>query len=217
MLGKEITYNDLDGNPITETFWFHLSRAEIAEMALAKEGRAGGFDRYIRNLIESQDGETLTAAFKEIILSTVGQRSEDNKYFDKTDEYTRRFVQSDAYSVLLMELLTEADKMSEFINGVVPKEMREGLEKNTQNGPDVSSFQGPQARMEQKGVTTDIRQPTINASSEPKDDTPEWMKDPNRIPTMEELKGASMEQMQEAFRRKSANSGPVTHEEIAGS
>lgn len=213
MLGKEITYNDLDGNPLTETFWFHLSRAEMAEMALAKEGRAGGFDAYIRRLIESNDGEVLIATFKEILLATIGQRSQDNKYFDKTDEYTRRFVQSDAYSVLLMELLTDADKMAEFVNGVMPKDMRKEIDAaatKTATTP-TSGAQGPQARVEQKSVTTTIASPEA-----PKDDTPEWVKDPKRVPTEAELRGASPELMMEAFRRKSAGTGPVTQEEITG-
>lgn len=202
MLGKEITYKDLDGNPITEKFWFHLSRGEMAEMALAKEGRAGGFDTYIRRLIESQDGEVLIATFKEIILSTLGVRSDDNKYFEKNDAYTRRFVQSDAYSVLILELLTDADKMSEFINGVMPKDMQDEVAAATKE------VAGTPAETAPSSPSAPVVAP------EPKDDRPDWMKDPNRIPTQAELKGATQEQMLEAFRRQSANAGPVTQEQL---
>lgn len=214
MLGKDITYKDLDDNPITEKFWFHLSKAEIAEMALAKEGRAGGFDAYVRRLIESQDGEVLIQTFKEILLMTIGQRSEDNKYFEKSDEYTRRFVQSDAYSVLLMELLTDTDKMTEFINGVVPSDMREELSKQIENAQSNQTAKGPQARIEEKRTSSTMPTPV---SEKPKDDRPEWIKDPKRVPTEAELRGATPEQLMEAFRRKSSGAGPVTQEEITGS
>lgn len=213
MLKKDITYNDLDDNPITETFWFHLSKAEMAEMALAKEGKAGGFDAYIKRLVASQDGEVLIATFKEILLMTIGERSEDNKRFIKSDEITRNFVQSDAYSVLLMELLTDAEKMSAFINGVVPSDMRgklgdissevEGIAKGEPN-PATPALQGPQARVEEK------RAPVLEAD---KDNRPDWLKE-GRVPSEAELKGASQEELMAAFRLRSQAAGPVTQEQI---
>lgn len=231
MLKKEITYNDLDGNPITETFWFHMSKGEMAEMAIAKEGRAGGFDTYIRRLIESQDGEVLIATFKEIVLSTLGRRSEDNKYFDKDETYTRRFVQSDAYSVLLMELLTDADKMAEFINGVMPKDMRDEAEKQAaqapqgirQGEPNPSTPQVPQG-IRQGEPNPNTPEPSFGpqtpsgagSANAPKDDRPEWLK-AGRAPTMDELKGATTEQIQEAFRLRAQSAGPVTQEQINNS
>lgn len=213
MLKKEITYNDLDGNPLTETFWFHMSKGEMAEMAIAKEGRAGGFETYIQRLIESQDGEVLIQTFKEIVLSTLGRRSEDNKYFEKDDAYTRRFVQSDAYSVLLMELLTDADKMAEFINGVMPKDMREEAAKQAGQAPPSIREGEPNPSTPQ--APPSIRQGEPNPGT-PKDDQPTWLKE-GRIPTADELKGATQEQLLEAFRRKSVGSGPVTQEQINNS
>jgi hypothetical protein len=171
-------------------------------MALAKEGKAGGFDTYIRRLIASQDGEAIISTFKEILLMTVGERSDDNKRFIKSDEITRNFVQSDAYSVLLMELLTDADKMSEFINGVVPSDMRGQID--VPNATQSGNVQGPQARVEEKRVS-DV--------PPPKDERPAWLKE-GRIPTAEELKGATPEQIQEAFKLRAQGAGPVTQETI---
>lgn len=203
MLKREITYKDLDDNDITETFWFHLSKAEMAEMALAKEGGDGGFDAWIKKIIGAKNGQVVVDTFKQILLSTIGQRSDDNKRFIKNDQIREDFLNSDAYSVLFMELVTDADKMSQFINGVVPSNMRDEVAKKIAEGPDISTMQGPAARVEEKR--------TVEA---PKDDRPEWLKDPNRVPTESELRGATTEQMMEAFRRKSANSGPVTQEQI---
>ena len=38
MLKKTITYTDFDDNERTEDFYFHLSKAEIAEMELSENG-----------------------------------------------------------------------------------------------------------------------------------------------------------------------------------
>lgn len=206
MLKKEIEYEDLDGNKLTETFWFHLSKAELAEMAVSKEGKAGGLDTWVRNLIQSQDGEVLVSTFKKILLSTIGERSADNKYFIKNDEIRQRFEGSDAYSVLFMEIMTDADKMTAFIDGVVPASMREELAKQIENTPDLATFQAQQ---------TQAPNPEMQVVEQ--DNRPDWLKDPSRVPTESELKGATPEQMMEAFRRKSAGAGPVTQEEITGS
>lgn len=208
MLKKSITYKDLDDNDVTEVFEFHLSRAEMAEMALSKEGKAGGFDVWIRTLVEAQDGEVLTQTFKKILLSTIGKRSEDNKRFIKNDEIRDHFLQSDAYSVLFMELMTDADKMAEFINGVVPTDMREETKKNIQKA--VAEGTVPAAFAE-KAVSTESIGSTNAAES--KDDRPEWLK-AGRVPTEAELKGASQEHILEAFKLRSQAAGPVTQEQL---
>lgn len=214
MLKKDITYEDLDGNKITETFWFHMSKAELAEMAMAKEGRQGGFETWVKTLMATQDGQTIVDAWKNILLSTIGQRSEDNKRFIKNEQIRQDFLNSDAYSELFMELITDPDKMSEFVNGVVPSTMAETVAKAIKEAPDLATFgqqgdtptaQGPQARVEEKR--------TINATPEPKDERPAWLKE-GRVPTAQELKGASDAEIQEAFRLRTQGSGPVTHEQI---
>lgn len=209
MIKKTITYKDLDDNDVTETFEFHLSRAEMAEMALAKEGKAGGFDVWVRTLINSQDGEVLTQTFKQILLSTVGKRSDDNRRFVKNDEIRNNFLHSDAYSMLFMELMTDAEKVSEFINGVVPTNMRDETQKNIQQAVQdgtVPALNGPQAQVAEKAAPTE---PTVSPQTpsgagsanpaQPKDERPEWLK-AGRVPTEAELKGASQEHILEAFK-----------------
>ena len=38
MLTKKITYEDFDGNSITEEFQFNLTKSELMKMELAEEG-----------------------------------------------------------------------------------------------------------------------------------------------------------------------------------
>lgn len=204
MLKKTIPYHDLDGNKLEETFEFHMSQADLAKMALKKEGKDGGFDQWVRNLIASNDGEEIVENFEKILLATIGKRSPDNKSFIKTPEITQAFQGSEAYSILFMELVTDMEKMSEFVNGVVPENMREELAKQIANAPEGSALKNP------------VIGATVTQPEPAKDDTPDWVKDPNRIPTEAELRGATPEQMMEAFRRKSAGAPPVTQEEITG-
>jgi hypothetical protein len=42
VLKKDITYEDYDGNTQTETFWFHLSKAELIEYDMNTDGGLKG-------------------------------------------------------------------------------------------------------------------------------------------------------------------------------
>ena len=120
MLKKRIQYNGFDGDTFEEDFYFHLSKAEMAEMALGHQDFAG----YLRQIVAANDGATIMAEFKKIIAATVGKKAPDGKQFIKNKDITDAFMQSDAFSVLFMELVTNATAASEFVNGVVPADMR---------------------------------------------------------------------------------------------
>lgn len=117
MLKKTITYVDFDGNERTETFYFNLTQAEIAEMELSTKG---GLAAKINGIIEAQDSESIIKMFKDVIGKSYGEKSADGKYFVKNDQIRDAFMQTQAYSNLFMELATDAEAASAFINGIVP-------------------------------------------------------------------------------------------------
>lgn len=129
MLKKTITYEDYNGNERTEDFYFNLTKAELMEMEL---GVSGGFAESVKRIIDAQDGPSIIKIFKDLVLKAYGVKSTDGKRFIKSQEVTDEFVQTEAYSQLFMELATDADKASEFINGIIPKDIdRAKLEEET--------------------------------------------------------------------------------------
>lgn len=122
MLKKTITFKDLDDNLVTEDFYFNLSKAEVAEMELSREGGLSGF---LEKIVEAGNGGEIITTFKSIIRSAVGKRSEDGRRFIKNDEVRDDFFQSDAYSELFMELCTDANAGAAFVRGIVPSDMAE--------------------------------------------------------------------------------------------
>lgn len=62
----------------------------------------------------------LFATFKDIILRAYGEKSPDGKRFIKNQELRDAFAQTEAYSILFMELATNADAAAAFVNGIVP-------------------------------------------------------------------------------------------------
>ena len=54
-------------------------------------------------------------------MKSYGEKSADGKRFIKTPEIAEAFSQTEAYSVLFMELATNADSAAAFVNGIIPK------------------------------------------------------------------------------------------------
>ena len=117
MLKKTITYPDYNGGSRTEDFYFNLTQAEVTEMELSVDG---GLVEMINRIVAAQDGKQIIATFKDIILRAYGEKSPDGKRFVKSQELRDAFSQTEAYSILFMELATNADAAAAFINGIVP-------------------------------------------------------------------------------------------------
>lgn len=118
MLKKTITYTDYNGTERTEDFYFNLTKAEIAEMELEIPG---GMTALIDKITKTKDTPSLVKMFKDLILRAYGEKSDDGRRFIKSKELKESFEQTEAYSELFMELASNADAASEFINGITPK------------------------------------------------------------------------------------------------
>ena len=117
MLKKTITYNDYNDVERTEDFYFNLSEAEIMEMELSV---TGGLTGMINKIVSTQDGPAIIKLFKDLVLKAYGEKSADGKRFIKSEELATAFSQTEAYSIIFMELATDPEKASKFVNGIVP-------------------------------------------------------------------------------------------------
>lgn len=117
MLKKSITYTDYNGSERTEDFYFNLSKAEIMEMEMST---TGGLAETIQRIVALQDAPAIIKIFKDLVLKAYGEKSPDGKRFIKSDEIAMAFSQTEAYSILFMELATDADAAAKFVNGIVP-------------------------------------------------------------------------------------------------
>lgn len=117
MLKKTITYTDYNGVERKEDFYFNLTKAEIMEMEMSI---SGGLTEMINRIVAAQDAPAIVKIFKELVLKAYGIKSPDGKRFIKSDELATEFAQTEAYSQLFMELATDADAASAFVNGIVP-------------------------------------------------------------------------------------------------
>lgn len=118
MLKKTITYTDYNGTERKETFYFNLSKAEVMTMQL-KTG--GGLDEKIQRIVDAKDAPEIMAVFEELIAASYGVKSDDGKRLIKSKEVFEAFAQSEAYSELFMELVSDAEAAAAFVRGILPE------------------------------------------------------------------------------------------------
>lgn len=126
MLTKTIEYTDYNGVERSEDFSFNFTKAEIMEMEMSI---VGGLAELINKIVAAQDAPQLIKLFKDLILKAYGEKSADGKRFVKSDELREAFSQTEAYSILFMELAENADEASRFINGIIPADLSKELQK----------------------------------------------------------------------------------------
>lgn len=132
-----ITYTNFEDKEVTKDFYFNLTKAEL--MKLNFKTRAGKNISYeelseaahnaVKNHTEITANEQIAIVdfFEEFIKAAYGVKTQDGE-FDKSEELSNRFIHSEAYSVMLMDMLDNEAKASEFMIGVAPNDMRGQLQ-----------------------------------------------------------------------------------------
>lgn len=121
MLKLTRTYTDFDGKQRTEDLYFNFTKAELVEMRFSVNG---GMEKQLQQMLNNQDGNEIVQTIKRFILDSYGEKSLDGKLFVKTPEIRSAFEQTQVFSDLFVELLTDSNKAANFINGLIPDDLK---------------------------------------------------------------------------------------------
>ena len=121
MLKLTRTYTDFDGTQRTEDLYFNFTKAELVEMRFSVNG---GMEKQLQQMLNNQDGNEIVQTIKRFILDSYGEKSLDGKHFVKTPEIRAAFEQTQVFSDLFVELLTDSNKAANFINGLIPDDLK---------------------------------------------------------------------------------------------
>ena len=124
MIKKTVKYTDFNDMERTDDLYFHMSEPELIKLSVSKEG---GFERYIDKMIQANNIKEVVAVLEEVIQLTYGVKTDDGR-FEKSPELLNKFLSSEAYNVLFMDIAQNADTAAEFINGVIPKNLKKQVE-----------------------------------------------------------------------------------------
>ena len=134
MVVKKIKYTDFNGVEREEEFMFNLTEAEITEMELTTDG---GLTDSIKKIVSAQNTPEIIKTFKMLLLKSYGEKSADGRRFIKSEELSKEFTQTNAYSQLFMELATDDKSAIAFINGIIPESMRERVAEDGSNASEL--------------------------------------------------------------------------------
>ena len=135
MVAEKIKYTDFNGVEREEEFMFNLTEAEITEMELTTEG---GLSDSIKKIVSAQNTPQIIETFKMLLLKSYGEKSADGRRFVKSEELSKEFTQTNAYSQLFMKLATDDKSAVAFINGIIPESMRERVAEDGSNASDLA-------------------------------------------------------------------------------
>lgn len=135
MIVKKIKYKDFRGVDREDEFYFNMSKAEVIKW-LTTNGNYT-IDKVIEKLIKTENARDLVGEFDYLITESIGEVSLDGIRFIKNEEIKTKFTQSNAYSELFMELVSDAKKAAEFFNGILPDDLSSAIQNAITENPDA--------------------------------------------------------------------------------
>ena len=150
MLKKTFQYTDFNGNEQEETFYFNLSKSEVIEYELQERA---GMSTTLQRLVEERDNQKILAHFKDLVMKSVGRKSDDGRRFVKNDEIREDFLASPAYDEMFIWLMSEPGAGAEFVNNVLPQDVDEFVKKVDSGQQATKNVKKP-SDLKQKQVKT---------------------------------------------------------------
>lgn len=125
MYKRTIEYTDYDGQVRKEDFYFNLNKSELM-MWLTTSGDYT-LDKMMLKLQREHNGKEIMKIFYDLIYMSYGEKSVDGRRFIKTEEVKNNFMETEAFSELFAEIVQDANKAVEFIKGVLPQSVLDGM------------------------------------------------------------------------------------------
>lgn len=116
MITEKVSYTDYNGNKRVETCMFNLTKAELYKL---DQEYPGGMVAVAEKAMEEQDTKAMLNMFSDVIARSYGVKSEDGSRFVKDQKKTDEFLSSEAYSELLVSVLSDAEKARKFTVGLM--------------------------------------------------------------------------------------------------
>lgn len=136
MFSYTVEYEDYNGVEKKETLYFNISASELLRL---QNTTPGGYASYIQRVIDSADNSEIWKAFEDLIRTSYGVKTEDGQHFvKKRDGHSLAddFIDTPAYDVFMIALISSEQLAADFVNGVIPQEkLQKMMANNTPSLP----------------------------------------------------------------------------------
>jgi hypothetical protein len=118
MFKKTVQYEDLEGNTVQDTFYFHFNQLEVVEMMELED-----LEAKVKRLTETENAKEAYEIFKNLIIRAYGEKTLDNRGFDKSPEIRKKFETSLAMPEIIFEFVQNPQLGAEFIEKCLPPKL----------------------------------------------------------------------------------------------
>lgn len=127
MFKKTMTFDDLEGNEVTQTFYFNYNKKEVAELLEFKqlEEKLNVLTKPIEEtgLTQQENNQQAYDIFQDLILDAYGEKGADNVTFVKNPQLREYFRNHVAFVELIFEFLAKPALAAEFIENCLPAKL----------------------------------------------------------------------------------------------
>lgn len=124
MFKKTMTFDDLNGDEVTQTFYFNYNKKEIAEMLEIKdlEGKLKLLQTPIEEsgLTQQENTQQAYDILQDLILDAYGEKGADNVTFVKNPELREYWRNHVAFVELIFELIENPEAAGQFFEKCLP-------------------------------------------------------------------------------------------------
>jgi hypothetical protein len=226
MIKIPITFEDFDGNQVTEDHYFHLSKSKLLQMDAEAGGNLGEQLAAMVGRAQNGNGAEVITTFKDFLSKAYGLRDPANpRKFEQSEKISADFMDSPAFDAMLTDMMDGKLDSAELINGIIPKDLAQKAAAMDVALPDPNKLDSASG--------TWPRGETVQPAATVRDDTKAWPADNGpqppdsasglanprdihgvlvpwafREPTRQELLGMVNEQKVQVYARKSSGWQP---------
>lgn len=120
---ESITFENLDGEQVTEEWYFSLAESDLAELPIMRDGN---HEQILNEIIQNKKAGDWLDILKMVIFASVGRR-EDNLLI-KDEETRRQFEYGGAYREFFSTLIAQNDAGYGFFRSTLPARLSKKLD-----------------------------------------------------------------------------------------
>ena len=163
MVVRDLKVKDFKGQEREYKLFFNMTEAEIMEFEFGTVN--GGISEFYSRILRAQDTPSIISAIRSLILKAYGVPSADGEQFQKSDEISRSFTYTAAYSEFVMKLYTDDAYAQRFVKELIPEETLQKIIDRVEKNKEKNEANGKVVSMEQHAPTT--AQAPVNEQSGP--------------------------------------------------
>lgn len=112
---KTISYTNLDGEKVSEDWWFSLGQTDMIEMDVT---HMKDREEFLAAIVKDNNTRNLLDLWKDMLFKAVGRR--EGNYLVKDGQILKEFVGSGAYEALYEEIANSDDAGWSFFQTMMP-------------------------------------------------------------------------------------------------